>query len=73
MPPGRFDMLKETFGEKFEAVELKQEDARPGTGVAGHSVLTIHLNNSGPTKDAEARTIAFFRHRLGLDSAPPQA
>jgi hypothetical protein len=73
VPPGRFEMLKETFGEKFEAVELKQEDARPGTGVAGHSVLTIHLNNSGPTKDAEARTIAFFRQRLGLDSAPPQA
>ncbi len=73
VPPGRFEMLKETFGEKFEGVELKQEDARPGTGVAGHSVLTIHLNNSGPTKDAEARTISFFRHRLGLDSAPPQA
>jgi hypothetical protein len=40
---------------------------RPGTGMAGHSVLTVHLNNAGPTKEAEARTIAFFRQRLGLD------
>ena len=73
VPPGRFEMLKETFGERFEAIQLQPEDARQGTGVPGHSVLTIHLNNSGPTKEAEARTIRFFRHRLGLDSAPAGA
>lgn len=73
VPPGRFEMLKQTFGEKFEAIELNQEDGRQGTGVPSHSVLTIHLNNAGPTKAAEARTISFFRHRLGLDSAPAQA
>lgn len=73
VPPGRFEMLKQTFGERFEAIELKQEDGRQGTGVPSHSVLTIHLNNAGPTKEAEARTISFFRHRLGLDSASAQA
>ena len=73
VPPERFEMLRRTFGDRFEGVELQPEDARQGTGVPGHSVLTIHLNNSGPTKDAEARTISFFRQRLGLDSAPAQA
>lgn len=73
VPPGRFEMLKETFGDRFEAIQLQQEDAQPGTGVPSHSVLTIHLANSGPTKAAEARTIGFFRQRLGLDSAPAGA
>lgn len=73
VPAERFERLREDFGDRFEAVQLDQQDARPGTGVAGHSVLTIHLANSGPTKAAEARTISFFRQRLGLDSAPPQA
>lgn len=73
VPPGRFEMLKETFGDRFEAIELNQEDAQQGTGVPGHSVLTIHLANSGPTKAAEARTISFFRQRLGLDSTAPPA
>jgi len=70
VPPGRFGMLKETFGERFESRVLKQEDGQPGTGVPSHSVLTIHLARGGPTKEAEARSIAFFRQRLGLDSAP---
>ncbi|MFZ5670649.1 MAG: dienelactone hydrolase family protein [Pseudomonadota bacterium] len=69
VPPGRFRMLKETFGDRFEEVVLRQEDAQPGTGVPGHSVLTIHLRADGPTKAAEARTIGFFRKRLGLDTA----
>ncbi len=73
VPPGRFEMLKQAFGDRFEAIQLKPEDARQGTGVPGHSVLTIHLASSGPTKEAEARTISFFRHRLGLDSAAPGA
>jgi len=69
VPEARMDMLQTTFGERFERPKLTQADARPGTGMAGHSVLTVHLNNAGPTKEAEARTIAFFRHRLGLDPA----
>jgi len=73
VPPGRFEMLRETFGDRFEAIQLRQEDAQPGTGVPGHSVLTIHLASSGPTRAAEARTIAFFRQRLGLDSAAADA
>ncbi|MFA7264331.1 MAG: dienelactone hydrolase family protein [Caulobacter sp.] len=73
VPPGRFEMLKETFGDRFEAIELKPEDGARGTGMPPHSVLTIHLASSGPTKAAEARTIAFFRQRLGLDSTAPEA
>jgi dienelactone hydrolase len=64
----RFDMLKRTFGDRFEAIELKPEDARQGTGMAPHSVLTIHLDDEdpdGPTKKAERRVIEFFRERTG--------
>ncbi|MDP1630151.1 MAG: dienelactone hydrolase family protein [Caulobacter sp.] len=68
VPPGRFDMLRETFGDRFEGVELKQEDGQQGTGVPSHSVLTIHLARSGPTREAEARTLSFFRQRLRVDS-----
>jgi dienelactone hydrolase len=66
VPSRRFKMLRETFGDRFEGIELEQEDAAPGTRRPSHSVLTVHLANAGPTKDAEARTIAFFRQRLGL-------
>lgn len=66
VPDERFAYLKETFGKRFEAIELEDADAAPGTGRPPHSVLTIHLRNSGPTKDAEARTVSFFRQRLGL-------
>ncbi|HEX6859351.1 MAG TPA: dienelactone hydrolase family protein [Caulobacteraceae bacterium] len=64
----RFDMLKREFGEHFEAIELDPGDAQPGTGMKAHSVLTIHLRESGPTKEAEHRVIEFFRQRLDLDS-----
>ncbi len=67
VPQARFDRYAREFGERFEAIELEDADARQGTGVAPHSVLTIHLPDSGPGKDAEVRTIAFFRKRLGLD------
>lgn len=73
VPPGRFEMLKETFGDRFEAIQLNPEDGQPGTGVPPHSVLTIHLARGGPTREAEARTISFFRQRLGLDSAAAEA
>jgi dienelactone hydrolase len=66
VPDKRFDRYKAEFGDRFETVELDDADARPGTGMAPHSVLTIHLPEHGPGKAAEARTIGFFRQRLGL-------
>jgi dienelactone hydrolase len=69
VPDARFDRYTKEFGDRFERVELDDADARPDTGLAPHSVLTIHLPESGPGKAAETRTIAFFRHRLGLSGA----
>lgn len=66
VPDARFARYAREFGDRLEAIELEDADARPDTGIAPHSVLTIHLTESGPAKDAEARTIAFFRQRLGL-------
>lgn len=69
----RFDMLKREFGEHFEAIELDPKDAQPGTGMKAHSVLTIHLRETGPTKEAEGRVIEFFRQRLDLDTKRKRA
>ncbi len=66
VPDARFARLRAEFGDRFEAIELDDADARPDTGLAPHSVLTIHLPETGPGKAAETRTIAFFRQRLGL-------
>jgi dienelactone hydrolase len=66
VPDARFARYAREFGDRFESVELDDADARPGTGMAPHSVLTIHLPETGPGKAAEARTIGFFRQRLGL-------
>ena len=67
VPDARFARYKAEFGDRFETVELADGDARTGTGMAPHSVLTIHLPDDGPGKAAEARTIGFFRQRLGLE------
>lgn len=66
VPDARFDLLKKTFGERFEAIELSQADAGPAPKPA-HSVLTIHLDDrpGTPTKRAEERVIKFFRERTG--------
>ncbi len=69
VPDARFERYRREFGERFEAIELDDSDARQGTGLAPHSVLTIHLPEDGPGKAAETRTIAFFRQRLGLEAA----
>lgn len=66
VPDARFERYRAELGDRFEAIELEDEHARPDTGFDPHSVLTIHLPDSGPGKEAEARTIAFFRQRLGL-------
>ena len=66
VPEARFARYSREFGDRFERIDLEDSDARPDTGMAPHSVLTIHLPTDGPGKAAETRTIAFFRHRLGL-------
>jgi len=69
VPDARFETYRRTFGERFEAIELRPEDAQPGTGASPHSVLTIHLRDDdpdGPTKRAETRVIEFFRQRVGV-------
>lgn len=64
VPDARFQTLKSTFGDRFEAVELEDADAGPAD-MPPHSVLTLHLREEGPTKEAERRVIDFFRLRTG--------
>lgn len=64
VPDARFDSYRREFGDKFEAIELEDADATPAD-TSPHSVLTIHLANSGPGKAAEQRVIAFFKARTG--------
>jgi dienelactone hydrolase len=68
VPGARFDTLKADFGDALEAIEIAAEDGVQGTGMAPHSVLTLHLvddDPEGPTKRAEERVIAFFKARTG--------
>ncbi len=64
VPDARFDTYRRAFGDRFEAIELEDEDARPSF-IPPHSVLTLHLKETGPTKAAEQRVIQFFRERTG--------
>lgn len=64
VPDARFEALKWEFGDKFEAIELEDEDAAASERPP-HSVLTVHLREDGPTKAAEQRVIAFFKERTG--------
>lgn len=64
VPDARFDTYRREFGDKFEAIELEDADAAPAS-MPPHSVLTLHLKDSGPTKAAEQRVIQFFRERTG--------
>lgn len=66
VPDARFRRYEREFPGRVETIELDDEHARTGTGMDPHSVLTVHLPDAGPGKDAEARVIAFLRHRLGL-------
>jgi dienelactone hydrolase len=67
VPDARFDTYKREFGERFEAIEIDPKHARQDPRMAmAHSVLTLHLDDDdpgGPTKQAEARVIAFFKER----------
>jgi dienelactone hydrolase len=62
----RFETYKQTFGDKFEAIEIDPKDSAPGP-MAPHSVLTVNLDDrpGTPTKRAEERVIAFFKERTG--------
>lgn len=64
VPDARFEMLRRTFGDRFEAIELDDEDAAPAY-IPPHSVLTLHLKATGPSKAAEDRVIQFFKDRTG--------
>jgi dienelactone hydrolase len=64
VPDARWETYKRTFGDRFESIELNDEDAAPAM-IPPHSVLTLHLKNDGPSKAAEQRTIQFFKERTG--------
>jgi dienelactone hydrolase len=64
VPKARFDTYRREFGDKFDAIELEDEDAKPANQPP-HSVLTIHLADTGPTKAAEQKVIAFFKEKTG--------
>ena len=64
VPDARFESYRREFGDRFEAIELADEDAAPAS-MPPHSVLTLHLKEDGPTKAAEQRVIAFFKDRTG--------
>jgi dienelactone hydrolase len=65
VPDARFETYRRELGEAFEAIELDPKDAAPGPMAHPHSVLTINLADHGPTKEAEARVLAYFRERTG--------
>jgi dienelactone hydrolase len=73
VPDARFETLKREFGDRFEAIEIDPKDAAPGGLRNPHSVLTVNLAETGPTKAAEERVIAFFRQRTTGEASPPQA
>lgn len=64
VPDARFETYRRELGDRFEAIELEDEDALPAF-IPPHSVLTLHLKETGPTKAAEQRVIQFFRDRTG--------
>jgi dienelactone hydrolase len=64
VPDARFETYRRELGDRFEAIELEDEDAAPAI-IPPHSVLTLHLKEDGPTKAAEQRVIGFFRERTG--------
>lgn len=69
VPNARIARLKAEFGDKVEVVELDDADAAPGTPMAPHSVLTLHLHRSVPdsgTMKARDKVIAFFKERVGV-------
>ena len=64
VPDARFESYRREFGDRFEAIELEDEDAAPAP-IPPHSVLTLHLKADGPSKAAEDRVLEFFKARTG--------
>ncbi len=64
VPDARFETYRREFGDRFEAIELDDDDAGESF-MPPHSVLTLHLREDGPTKAAEQRVIRFFKERTG--------
>ncbi|MBW8816586.1 MAG: dienelactone hydrolase family protein [Caulobacterales bacterium] len=64
VPDARFDTYRRELGERFESIEIADEDAAEAI-IPPHSVLTLHLKEDGPTKAAEQRVIQFFKERTG--------
>jgi hypothetical protein len=62
----RFQQLRKTFGEAFEAIELDPASANPEGPKPIHSMLTNHLiDRAGePTRMALDRVLAFLREQL---------
>jgi dienelactone hydrolase len=68
VPDSRFDNFNQTFGDRFEAIEIEAKDGLSFQGQPPHSVLTVNLRDDdpeGPTKRAERRVIEFFKQRVG--------
>jgi dienelactone hydrolase len=67
-PCARFDTLKRELGDRLEIHQLPDATAKPDTGKAPHSVLTVHLDRAdpgGPTMKVHQRVLAFFKERTG--------
>ncbi|HET6971005.1 MAG TPA: dienelactone hydrolase family protein [Phenylobacterium sp.] len=64
VPDQRFETYRRELGDRFESIELADEDAAEAI-IPPHSVLTLHLKEDGPTKAAEQRVIQFFKARTG--------
>jgi dienelactone hydrolase len=62
----RFQRLRETFGDAFEAIELDPSTANPDAIGRPHSVLTNHLIDEAgqPTRAALDRVLAFLHEQL---------
>jgi dienelactone hydrolase len=62
----RFQRLRETFGDAFEAIELEDSAANPDGAGPPHSVLTNHLIDEAgqPTRAALDRVLAFLHEQL---------
>jgi dienelactone hydrolase len=65
-PGERFQRLRETFGDAFEAIELDPASANPAGPKPAHSVLTNHLidEEGQPTRQALDRVLGFLAEQL---------
>lgn len=65
-PAQRFAAYEEALGDRFVSRVLPDSAARQGTGMAPHSVVTLHLvdEEGEPTRQALDEIISFYRARL---------